>query len=141
MALGSGRGPAWGAKKVGEKVPCRDSHTFFALRHTTNQTSKKASLSGRLFLTLHPYFSLLPNTQQALALLPSAAAQFGCSVTLLGRPDTGLAHEVVVEVGVFVNKHFDQLPLFALRHTTSLFCGTWQRQGPRLGREKGRGKT
>ena len=65
VALGSGRGPAWGAKKVGEKVPCRDSHTFFALRHTTNQTSKKASLSGRLFLTLHPYFSLLPNTQQA----------------------------------------------------------------------------
>ena len=29
-ALGCGRDPAWGAKKVGE-VPCRDGHIFFAL--------------------------------------------------------------------------------------------------------------
>ena len=40
-ALGTGGDPAWGAKKVGE-VPCRDSHTFFALRRSTSPARQRS---------------------------------------------------------------------------------------------------
>ena len=56
-ALGTGGDPAWGAKKVGE-VPCRDSHTFFALRRSTSparERSMTAQALGRRLAAISSY--------------------------------------------------------------------------------------